>query len=105
MPRVSESVNSYLGGVRNAKVVQVQYAPLDAAIHAVYAQFDEGIDDILVSPSRAIEFADKVRASSPPVASFSDEEILRRAMALRKLGEDQGGLPRKQRKYRGRRAK
>lgn len=105
MPRAFCCVNSYRGGVRYAEMVQVQSTPLDVAIHAVYAQFEEAIDDILVNPLRAIEFADKVRASSPVVTACDDEEILRRAIALRKRGEDRGGLPRKQRQYRGRRAK
>ena len=86
-------------------MVRTKSSPLDDAIHLVYAQFDDAIDDIVLSPTHAIEFAGKVRAQSAELKSLSDEGILRRAMALRKRGEDHGGLPRKQRKYGGRRPK
>lgn len=70
---------------------------LDEAIRATYVEWHVPLDDLLVDPPRAIEFADTVRTASPALKTIDTPTILRRAMTLRKLGKDRGGLDRLER--------
>jgi hypothetical protein len=67
---------------------------LDDAIRVVYSRYDDAVDEILVHPSQAEEFAKEVRGQSPDLRPLDTATILRRTCALRKRGEDRGGLPR-----------
>jgi hypothetical protein len=68
---------------------------LDQVIEKLYLSLGRSVDDLLCDPDAAREFADAANAELGE--SLPASEILRRLMALRKLGEERGGLPRTQR--------
>lgn len=70
---------------------------LDEAIRAVYRRHDEAVDEILVRPQQAEQFAAAVRDHSDRLASVDTSTVLRRLCTLRKRGEQAGGLPRRPR--------
>ena len=67
---------------------------LDDAIRAAYRNTRVGLDELLVDPSRAMDFANSVRSLRQQLVTIEDRTILKRAMQLRKRGESRGGLPR-----------
>jgi hypothetical protein len=61
---------------------------------------DRSVDDLLVVPDDAKAFAKAVIERAP---GADETAVLRQLIRLRKLGEARGGLPRRERTYRGRR--
>ena len=73
---------------------------LDQTLRDLFLALDRSVDDLLCHPDEAKQFAELVnRDLEQPI---SEDEVLRRLIGLRKLGEDRGGLPRTKRNYRGR---
>ncbi len=75
---------------------------LDEAIKVNYPKFDVPVDQIVSDPSISEEFARILKTflglkKNPDIATMNW-----RLMSLRKRGENNGGLPRLQRKYSGR---
>ena len=73
---------------------------MDQTLRDQFLALDRSVDDLLCHPDEAKQFAELVNLKMEhPMAA---NEILRRLIAMRKLGEDRGGLPRTTRNYRGR---
>jgi hypothetical protein len=75
---------------------------LDAAIVSVYRQFGTPADRIVADPAIGEQFAGQVNNLAAEGQPATLAEINKRLLNLRRRGEDQGGLPRLQRRYHGR---
>ena len=75
-------------------------ASLDDLVRERFLGMSRSVDDLLCHPADAQRFADDVNRAIGDALPV--DRILRRLVALRKLGHERGGLPRTQRAYRGR---
>ena len=66
---------------------------LDQVIVQTYISWNTPADEILVDPTRALDFAATVAASFPTL-ELDAKRAMRRLLQLRKRGEQNGGLPR-----------
>lgn len=71
-------------------------AKLDGCILSQYQSTPLTVDELLTDPSEALAFAEAVRGRLRP-SDVDTPVVLRRLIALRKMGEERGGLPRKRR--------
>lgn len=74
---------------------------LDAAIRAEYSAFGVGADKIVCNPAMLSDFTDIVNSHLSAPATTAT--IADRLITLRKRGAENGGLPRTQRQFKGRR--
>ena len=75
---------------------------LDAAIVAVYAEFNVPADQIVLDPALSEQFGKSVNAALPDDQTVTIVQINKRMISLRKRGAENGGLPRIRREYFGR---
>ncbi len=75
---------------------------LDKAIVAAYPVFDTPADQIVSDPDVGQEFLTQVHHLLPARERFDLATVNKRLLNLRRRGEDNGGLPRLRRDYRGR---
>lgn len=68
----------------------------------VYSQYFQAADRIIENPDLAKQFCEGVNSRLAPVEHFEVRDLNHVLHNLRKLGEAKGGLPRKQRQYKGR---
>lgn len=73
---------------------------LDEVIRDRFLVLDRSVDDLLCHPGDAELFAGDVNRIAGD--SVPTPQVLARLIALRKLGQDKGGLPRTKRRYHGR---
>ncbi len=74
----------------------------DALIVTVYAKQPHTADEIVVNPVLYEPFWSEVNSSLHSSQHFSVADGNKRLLNLRRRGEENGGLPRKRRDYRGR---
>lgn len=72
------------------------------AIFRVYDMYIQSADKIVAHPDLSSEFHERVCAELPEPERFSLAQLNEILLNLRKLGAARGGLPRKQRTYKGR---
>jgi hypothetical protein len=84
--------------------VDISY-PQRIAIVKVYMQYPEAADPIIQDPELSERFCKDVNLELDAAERFAIPQLNRVLHNLRKLGEARGGLPRKQRQYRGRNAR
>lgn len=75
---------------------------LDDVIVQQYVRFDTPADQIVSDPHLSEGFRAAVNAQLPTDSQVTLPALNRRILTLRKRGEDNGGLPRLRRSYRGR---
>ena len=80
-------------------------SPQRVAIIKVYMRYPQSADPIIQDPELSEKFCDEVNSELDSTERFAVPQLNRVLHNLRKLGEARGGLPRKQRQYRGRNAK
>jgi len=78
---------------------------LDSVIVTEYVEFDTPADKIVADPGVSAEFTGKVNSKLPAVQRVDPATVNWRLLTLRKRGEDNGGLPRLERCYNGRKGK
>jgi hypothetical protein len=72
------------------------------AILRIYDMYIQSADHIISHPDLSAEFHARVCAELPEPERFSLARLNEILLNLRKLGAAKGGLPRKQRTYKGR---
>ncbi len=75
---------------------------MDQVIVDVYSSFHLPPDQIVCDPQAAEELARRVNALLVPAQEQGVGVISRRLLNLRRRGQDNGGLPRRWRRYDGR---
>jgi hypothetical protein len=71
---------------------------LDSTIIAVYKQFNQSADQILVDEQKSRQFTEEVLSRLPEGMQVPNQSVKLRLMTLKKTGEDRGGLPRLRRR-------
>lgn len=75
---------------------------VDAVIIDEYVRFDTPADRIPANPELAEAFRERVNLRLPPNLQFTVEALNTRLINLRRRGQQNGGLPRLRRAFRGR---
>lgn len=74
----------------------------DKIIIEEYVDFDVPADQVVVDPSFAALFLERVNQRLPDESQFIQAELNKRLINLRRRGQANGGLPRLRRNYSGR---
>lgn len=85
--------------------VSESHVDRDDVVRREYAAIDETADQIVTDPSLAESFCQQVNAQLAAELQFDIAELNARLLNLRRRGEENGGLVRKQRRFRGRNCK
>ena len=73
----------------------------DDLVRREYAKISETVEEIVEDPDFAEQFLQRVNRKLPAELRFTLKDLNHRLFTLRKRGEDNGGLVRKQRGYYG----
>lgn len=74
---------------------------VDGVVRAIFStEGHESVDELLCHPDEAAAFA--VKVAHEAALDVTIPEVLRRLIALRKRGQERGGLSRTKREFRGR---